>query len=127
MKDMVKIQKFLCISLLFALLSCKGNGGESPVETIDVGISDSLMLVPSQSDSSKQETKPAESPANHTDVAPVRSGRNSYRYSSPAPSTWGEEEEEEDNMRGFDPRSEDDLEDNGLSRYMENNDEEGWE
>ena len=31
-----------------------------------------------------------------------------------------------DNMRGFDPASEDDMEDNGMSRYMENNDEEGW-
>ena len=31
-----------------------------------------------------------------------------------------------DNMRGFDPASEDDMEDNGMSRYMENNDDEGW-
>ena len=30
-------------------------------------------------------------------------------------------------MRGFDPASEDDMDDNGMSRYMENNDEEGWE
>ena len=30
------------------------------------------------------------------------------------------------NMRGFDPASEDDMEDNGMSRYMENNDEEGF-
>ena len=32
-----------------------------------------------------------------------------------------------DNMRGFDPASEDDMEDNGMSRYMENNDEDGWD
>ena len=31
-----------------------------------------------------------------------------------------------DNMRGFDPASEDDMDDNGMSRYMENNDDEGW-
>jgi len=31
-----------------------------------------------------------------------------------------------DNMRGFDPVSEDDMEDNGIRRFMENNDEEGW-
>ena len=30
-------------------------------------------------------------------------------------------------MRGFDPASEDDMDDNGLSRYMENNDDEGWD
>lgn len=29
-------------------------------------------------------------------------------------------------MRGFDPISEDDMEDGGMSRYMENYDEEGW-
>ena len=34
---------------------------------------------------------------------------------------------EPDSMRGFDPASEDDMEDNGMSRYMENNDEEGWD
>ena len=32
-----------------------------------------------------------------------------------------------DNMRGFDPASEDDMEDNGMSRYMENNDDQGWD
>ena len=31
-----------------------------------------------------------------------------------------------DNLRGFDPASEDDMEDNGMRRFMENNDEEGW-
>lgn len=31
-----------------------------------------------------------------------------------------------DNMRGFDPASEDDMDDNGMSRYMENYDEKGW-
>lgn len=32
-----------------------------------------------------------------------------------------------DNMRGFDPASEDDMDDNGMSRYMEDNDDEGWD
>ena len=31
-----------------------------------------------------------------------------------------------DNMRGWDPASEDDMEENGMDRYMENNDDEGW-
>ena len=34
---------------------------------------------------------------------------------------------ESDNMRGFDPASEDDMDDNGMSRYMEANDDEGWD
>ena len=33
----------------------------------------------------------------------------------------------QDNMRGFDPASEDDMDDNGMSRYMENDDDEGWD
>ena len=36
-------------------------------------------------------------------------------------------ENESDNMRGFDPASEDDMDDNGMSRYMENYDDEGWD
>ena len=30
-------------------------------------------------------------------------------------------------MRGFDPASEDDMDDNGMSRYMESYDDEGWD
>lgn len=42
-------------------------------------------------------------------------------------STLSDKPSNDDNMRGFDPASEDDLPDNGMSRYMENNDDEGWE
>ena len=48
---------------------------------------------------------------------------NSY---SPSPSR-SSHTVNHDNMRGFDPASEDDMDDNGMSRYMENNDEEGWD
>ena len=54
--------------------------------------------------------------------------------SSPAPSStshsyssYDADEEEEDGMRHFDPASEDDMDDNGMSRYMDNNDDEGWD
>lgn len=48
--------------------------------------------------------------------------------SSSYPSSYySDEDEDYDNMRGFDPASEDDMEDNGMSSYMENYDEEGWE
>ena len=46
---------------------------------------------------------------------------------SPPPHEKGRPPHEPDNMRGFDPASEDDMDDNGMSRYMENNDEEGWD
>jgi len=38
-----------------------------------------------------------------------------------------DEEEDDDNMRHFDPCMEDDMDDNGMSRYMEANDEEAWD
>ena len=45
----------------------------------------------------------------------------------PPPHGKGRSPHKPDNMRGFDPASEDDMDDNGMSRYMENNDEEGWD
>ena len=43
----------------------------------------------------------------------------------PPPPPHGKSRHQPDNMRGFDPAFEDDMDDNGMSRYMENNDEEG--
>ena len=42
-------------------------------------------------------------------------------------SSSSHESDDYDNMRGFDPAFEDDTDDNGMSRYMENDDEEGWD
>ena len=42
-------------------------------------------------------------------------------------SSQSQQSDSYDNMRGFDPASEDDMDDNGMSRYMENDDEEGWD
>ena len=36
-------------------------------------------------------------------------------------------DDNDDNLRGWDPASEDDMDDNGMSRYMDSNDDEGWE
>ena len=47
--------------------------------------------------------------------------------SSSASSSRSRKSSSYDNMRGFDPASEDDMDDNGMSRYMENNDDEGWD
>ena len=56
-------------------------------------------------------------------VSSSKSTSSSYGSSS----YYSHREKEPDNMRGFDPASEDDMDDNGMSRYMENNDEEGWD
>lgn len=46
--------------------------------------------------------------------------------SSSVSSTRSNKSLDNDNMRGFDPASENDMDDNGMRRYMENDDEEGW-
>jgi hypothetical protein len=46
---------------------------------------------------------------------------------SSSPSSSRNEYHKPDNMRGFDPASEDDMDDNGMTRFMEVNDEEGWD
>lgn len=58
-----------------------------------------------------------------------RNNPNSIYYQSNGGGGYSSEsdDKEYDNMRGFDPASEDDMEDNGMTRYMENNDEEGWD
>lgn len=60
------------------------------------------------------------------DAAEEASKSKAYSSSGSYSSSY-DDEEEYDNMRGFDPASEDDMEDNGMARYMENNDEEGWD
>ena len=35
-------------------------------------------------------------------------------------------DDDDDNMRGWDPAFEDDSKDNGMGRWSENNDERGW-
>ena len=63
----------------------------------------------------------------HTPPPPPPDGRRFNGPPPPPPHEKGRPHHEPDNMRGFDPASEDDMDDNGMSRYMENNDEEGWD
>ena len=63
----------------------------------------------------------------HTPPPPPPDGKRFNGPPPPPPHEKGRPPREPDNMRGFDPASEDDMDDNGMSRYMENNDEEGWD
>ena len=63
----------------------------------------------------------------HTPPPPPPDGRRFNGPPPPPPHEKGRPPREPDNMRGFDPASEDDMDDNGMSRYMDNNDEEGWD
>ena len=59
--------------------------------------------------------------------APVEEHQARSRVSTSNTSSYTSDDDDYDNMRGWDPASEDDMDDNGMSRYMENNDEEGWD
>lgn len=82
-------------------------------------------------DSFRSDTLHRPSPDNFVDghmPPPPPDGRDFDGPPPPPPHGKGHHSHHEpDNMRGFDPASEDDMDDNGMSRYMENNDEEGWD
>lgn len=59
--------------------------------------------------------------------APVEEHQTKKRVSTSNSGSYASDDKDYDNMRGWDPASEDDMDDNGMSRYMENNDEEGWD
>ena len=81
------------------------------------------------------EETPLDLPEMEETVAPTDSVSPSSPLEKPAkvvstpPPTYesSDNDDDDDNMRGFDPASEDDMDDNGMSRYMENYDEEGWD
>lgn len=111
----------LIISIMVLVLSC-GNKNKDLNDSLDWGCLDSINKVKVKEYEAKEkaamEKYKSQDPAKHSPVISSSSGG----YSSN-----DDEEKEYDNMRGFDPASEDDMEDNGMSRYMENNDEEGWD
>ena len=123
--------KFIPIIIIAVLLLSCGNGkGGKNNEPYDGGhgigidtatihqidlVEDSVPLVSDEDRDS------------HTPPPPPPDGRRFNGPPPPPPHEKGRPPHEPDNMRGFDPASEDDMDDNGMSRYMENNDEEGWD
>jgi hypothetical protein len=114
----MKNNNFWILFILFLLLLSCGNKAKSdlPVTDVEEGwgdryqkeLEDSLDSEKTLIDEAEKET--VSSPASVSS----RSGSSRSHSSS-------------DNMRGFDPASEDDMDDNGMRRFMENNDEEGWD
>ena len=122
--------KYLPIIIVALFLACgNGKGGKNnepydgghgigidtaTIHQIDL-VEDSVPLVSDEDRDS------------HTPPPPPPDGRRFNGPPPPPPHEKGRPPHEPDNMRGFDPASEDDMDDNGMSRYMENNDEEGWD
>ena len=110
------------ITLLF-MVSCtsKKSSNETNVSEVDsIAVMDSMRpnMPPPPPDSGRFDghRPPPPPDGKHPDVPPPH-----------PPHGKGRTHHKPDNMRGFDPASEDDMDDNGMSRYMENNDEEGWD
>lgn len=97
------------------LLSC-GNPKETSIETtsplrvvVDERTTDSLSANVSEPE--------------NVQIKPEATPDDSYSSSD---RSYDDDSDELDNLRGFDPPSEDDMDDMGMQRYMDNNDEEGW-
>ena len=96
------------------LANCTGRASEpAPSDDVEDGWSERVEMV--DTIATKEELvkeDPVEEKRVKKTRNPSKSSRNTEGY---------------DNMRGFDPASEDDMDDNGMSRYMENDDDEGWD
>ena len=112
----------LGITLLF-IVSCTSKKGTNDTYVSDI---DSVAVV----DSMRPEMPPPPPDSDRFDghrPPPPPDGMCPGGPPPPPPHGKGRPPHKPDNMRGFDPASEDDMDDNGMSRYMENNDEEGWD
>ena len=126
---MNKIVSVAFVFLLSAfLVCCNGKGGKNN-EPYDgghgIGIDTATIHQIDMMEDSVPVTK--EVMDSHTPPPPPPDGKHFDGPPPPPPHEKGRSPHEPDNMRGFDPASEDDMDDNGMSRYMENNDEEGWD
>ena len=109
----------LGITLLF-MASCTSRKSTSDTNIINV---DSVAVMDSRPD--MLPTPPDSDRFDGHRPPPPPDGK--HPGGPPPPHGKGRPPHKPDNMRGFDPASEDDMDDNGMRRYMENNDEEGWD
>ena len=126
---MNKIVSVAFVFLLSAFLVCCNSKGGKNNEPYDgghgIGIDTATIHQIDMMEDSVPVTK--EVMDSHTPPPPPPDGKHFDGPPPPPPHEKGRPPHEPDNMRGFDPASEDDMDDNGMSRYMENNDEEGWD
>lgn len=120
------LKKIFGLSLVLLILSCANkNKHELPNSDTEIGWGEEYLKEQNDSLIKEKDTikeKKDENVSEPDKKSSLSSSSHSYYNSEEVDS-----HHETDNMRGFDPASEDDMPDNGMSRYMENNDEEGWD
>ena len=99
-------------ALLVMLVSCGNKARQMDSYIYEDRPSVDETTSPEANEADEEEIEAPSAPT--APAAPSRPSSNSNSSSS-------------DNMRGFDPASEDDMDDNGMSRYMESYDDEGWD
>ena len=113
--EMKKIRLVSAVILMVTFISCGNKSRQAEPIIYDdqpkVELSDPDTISSSVQDEGNKVEETPSSPVKSSSTASSHSHKSS----------------EYDNMRGFDPASEDDMDDNGMSRYMDNNDEEGWD
>ena len=139
---MNKIVSVTFVFLLSAfLVCCNGKGGKNnepydgghgigidtaTIHQIDL-MEDTIPVTKEVMDSHTPPPPPPDGKRFNGPPPPPPDGKRFNGPPPPSPHEKGRPPHEPDNMRGFDPASEDDMDDNGMSRYMENNDEVGWD
>ena len=117
----MKKRLYIIGGLLLLMMSCTSKKSQDVANFSDM---DSIAIM----DSMRPDMPPPPPDSGRFDghrPPPPPDGMHPGRPLPPPP--HGKGHHKPDNMRGFDPASEDDMDDNGMSRYMENNDEEGWD
>ena len=120
--------KYIPIIIIMAMFLACGNGkGGKNNEPYDGGHGIGIDTATIHQIDLMEDTIPVtkEVMDSHTPPPPPPDGKRFNGPPPPPPHEKGRPPHEPDNMRGFDPASEDDMDDNGMRRYMENNDEEG--
>ena len=103
--------KFICcISIIMMCLITSCSNRKHPTEPYSIGTSEYTI---SQEGTEPDSLAKVSSSQQHSNVNSVSSSKTV--------------DKELDNMRGFDPASEDDMDDNGMQRYFDANDEEAWD
>ncbi len=112
------MKKIVCVLSAVLLMACHGNRQSSSVEQSEntQGMSDVVPADTAVRIEGDGQMPPPPPDGENPPPKPPSGGRHGDNPPPP-----------DDNMRGFDPASEDDMPDNGMSRYMENDDEEGWD
>ena len=124
--------KYIPIIIIVVLFLACGNGkGRQVDESYDgghgIGIDTATIHQIDLMEDSVPPPPPPDGKCFNGPPPPPPDGKRFNGPPPPPPHEKGRPPHEPDNMRGFDPASEDDMDDNGMSRYMENNDEEGWD